>query len=108
MLTAARFNGTESAQLGLADYVAADASALDTFEASIRKQVRKCAPGAIAKTKEIVLATRHLDRAGILELAANGFASCMLSEEGREGISAFVEKRKPSWAEAGPSEKSAQ
>ena len=59
----------------------------------------RCAPGANAVTKEVVLATRHLDRSDMLDLAAKGFAGCMLSAEGREGIASFLEKRKPSWAE---------
>ena len=27
------------------------------------------------------------------------FARCMMSEEGREGVASFIEKRKPNWAE---------
>ena len=59
----------------------------------------RCAPGANAATKEIVLATRYLGRSDMLDLAAKGFADCMLSEEGREGVASFLEKRKPAWAE---------
>jgi isohexenylglutaconyl-CoA hydratase len=98
MLTAARFRGDEALSLGLADFVVSDASALFEAEARIRKQVRGCAPGANAVTKDILLASRHLDREAMLDYAAAGFAKCMLSDEGREGIAAFVEKRKPSWA----------
>jgi isohexenylglutaconyl-CoA hydratase len=29
--------------------------------------------------------------------AAEKFADCVMSDEGREGISSFFEKRKPSW-----------
>jgi len=35
----------------------------------------------------------------MLDLAAERFAEGMLSDEGREGISAFIEKRKPSWSD---------
>jgi isohexenylglutaconyl-CoA hydratase len=98
MLTAARFRGDEALSLGLADFVVSDASALFEAEARIRKQVRGCAPDANAVTKDILLASRHLDREAMLDYAAAGFAKCMLSDEGREGIAAFVEKRKPSWA----------
>lgn len=99
MLTGARFTGAEAGDLGVADQVVANVAELEDFEAVIRKQVRKCAPGANAVTKEIILATRHLDREAMLEFSARGFAHCMLSDEGREGIAAFVEKRKPSWSE---------
>ena len=50
-------------------------------------------------TKEIVLATRSLDKDSLVKFAAKGFAKSMISDEGKEGIKAFVEKRKPSWAE---------
>jgi len=99
MVTAARFDGTEAGRLGLADHVVADVAGLEEVEAQVKKQVRRCAPGANAVTKGIVLATRHLDRPAMLEFAADGFASCMLSDEGREGVASFLEKRKPVWAE---------
>ena len=97
MLTASRFDGEEAGRLGLADYVVDDAAGLDAIEADIRKQVLRCAPGANAVTKEIALATRHLNREDMLDLSAKGFAECMLSDEGREGVASFIEKRKPVW-----------
>lgn len=99
MLTAARFDGEEAGRLGLADHVVEDAAGLERVEAEVMRQVLRCAPGANAMTKEILLATRHLDRPAMLDFAARGFASCMLGEEGREGIAAFLEKRRPRWAE---------
>ena len=62
------------------------------------KGVMNCAPGANAITKEIVLATRHLERSEMIDFAAKGFAERMLSDEGREGIASFIEKRKPKWS----------
>lgn len=50
-------------------------------------------------TKEILLANQRLDREAMLDLAALGFARCILSDEGREGVSAFLEKRQPRWTE---------
>jgi len=101
MLTAARFNGSEAARLGLADFVVANADGLASIEADIRKQVRRCAPVANAITKRIVHATSYLDGEEMIDFAAEGFADCMLGDEGREGISAFIEKRKPRWADQG-------
>jgi isohexenylglutaconyl-CoA hydratase len=34
----------------------------------------------------------------MMDYAAEVFADCMLSDEGIEGISSFVEKRKPKWS----------
>ena len=107
MLTAARFSGEQAAEYGLADYVVDDADGLDAVENDIRTQVSRCAPAANAVTKKIVLATRQLDREGMLSMAAQGFAQCMLSDEGREGVASFLEKRKPEWALTDMSEEKA-
>ena len=71
---------------------------LKNIESHIIKGVMNCAPGANAITKEIVLATRHLERSEMIDFAAKGFAERMLSDEGREGIASFIEKRKPKWS----------
>ena len=98
MLTAARFTGNEAFEMGLADYLANDADELKAIENEIKKSVLKCAPKANAVTKEIVLATRHLNRAEMIKFAAKGFSEQMMSDEGREGIASFIEKRKPKWS----------
>lgn len=98
MLTAARFDGVEAGRVGLADYVVSTASALDQVEAEIRKSVQKCAPSANAVTKDILLAAQTLSADQMRDYAAKGFAKCLAGDEGREGIAAFLEKRKPAWA----------
>ena len=98
MLTGARFDGRAAGELGLADQVVDTAVALAAAEQSIRDQVRRCAPGANAATKEILLAAGRLDRESLMQLAAERFAACMLSDEGREGVAAFVAKRPPGWS----------
>ena len=97
MLSAARFDGAEAKTLGLADYVAEDVAGLDAVEAEIRKGVKRCAPGANAITKDILLKTRELSGAEMRAYAGRGFAKAMLSDEGREGVASFIEKRKPRW-----------
>ena len=98
MLTAARFTGEEAFKIGLADFLADDASDLMNIENEIKKGVLKCAPKANAVTKEIVLATRYLSREEMIKFAAKGFSEQMLSDEGLEGIASFIEKRKPKWS----------
>ena len=98
MLTAARFTGKEAFEMGLADFLAKDSDDLRVIEGEIKKGVMKCAPGANAITKEIVLSTRNLSREEMIQFAAKGFAKSMLSDEGMEGISSFIEKRKPKWS----------
>jgi isohexenylglutaconyl-CoA hydratase len=98
MLTAGRFKGDEAQRLGLADFVAPSAAELATLETAIREQVLRCAPQANAVTKALVLATQNTAPDTMVQLAAEGFADCMLGDEAREGIAAFIEKRKPVWA----------
>jgi isohexenylglutaconyl-CoA hydratase len=97
MLTAARFDGRQAAELGFADYVAEGAEALERIETQIRSQVLRCAPGAIADTKALILAQPGMSRAQIVQAAAENFAGRMLSDEAKEGVASFVEKRKPRW-----------
>jgi isohexenylglutaconyl-CoA hydratase len=98
MLTAARFDGNEAHALAFADFVGEGSDALDVIEAKIRSQVLKCAPGAVADTKALILALPRLPRAEAVRAAAENFAGRMLSEEAKEGIASFVEKRRPKWA----------
>ncbi len=97
MLTAARFDGELALQIGLASEWVEDAADLDSAEMAVRAQVRRCAPQANAATKEILLACDQLEPALLRQFAGEKFAECMLSDEGIEGVAAFVEKRKPHW-----------
>jgi isohexenylglutaconyl-CoA hydratase len=98
MLTGARFKGVEAKQYGLLDETAADVEGLEAIEAKIKKGVLRCAPGAIAATKHLILSSREKSGAEMMDHAADVFADCMRSDEGKEGIASFLEKRKPEWA----------
>jgi len=100
MLTGARFKGEEAVRYGIGHILAADAADLEAQCAAVLAQIALCAPGANAVTKGIVFESTRRPRAEALDFASRGFAACMLSDEGREGVSAFVEKRKPKWANA--------
>lgn len=97
MLTGARFTGAEAKELGLADYVADTVEEMQTVELQLRKQVLGCAPGAVAGTKELILSFAGKSRPEVIDAAANNFADRMLSDEAKEGIASFLEKRKPNW-----------
>ncbi len=103
MLTGARFNGTEAQTLGLADFTADSATnegaGLAEHEAKIRAQVLRCAPGAVADTKALILALPKLSREAAIDLAAENFTQRMMSNEARDGIASFFEKRKPTWTQ---------
>lgn len=98
MLTGARFKGEEAVRLGLGHFLADGADDLDRICTDVLSQIANCAPGANAVTKAILFEAMRRPRAEALDFAARGFAECMLSEEGREGVAAFIEKRKARWS----------
>jgi len=98
MLTGARFKGQEAVHYGIGHLLAEDTADLEAKCAEVLEQIAQCAPTANAMTKSIVFETTRQPRPDALDFAARGFASCMLSDEGREGVAAFVEKRQPRWA----------
>lgn len=98
MLTGARFTGEDAVRYGIGHILAEDAADMEARCAEVLAQIAQCAPGANAVTKSIVFEAMRRPRAEALDFAARGFAACMLSDEGREGVAAFVEKRKPYWA----------
>jgi len=99
LLTAASFDGREAGRLGFAHFVEEDAAGLEARAAHILQQARRGAPGAIARTKEIIAASARLEQDELVQFAAQRFADCMLGDEAREGLTAFSEKRAPAWAQ---------
>jgi len=100
-LTGLRFDGREAGRIGLVHYVCENVA---DFEATLTKviaDIGRCGPGANAATKRLLLASRVTPLPALLDDASQAFASAMRSAEGREGVSAFLEKRKASWAQRG-------
>jgi isohexenylglutaconyl-CoA hydratase len=93
-----RLDGAEAATIGIAHRTVADAAALDAAVREACNQILKCAPGAVAETKRLMLrAAGPSPMPELLEAAADCFAAAVRGAEGREGTRSFVEKRKPSW-----------
>lgn len=94
----ARFDGEEARRLGLVHFCEADAAAMEARLGEVLQQIRRCAPGANAMTKEIMLRVGHEDLEGLLDYAAGCFSQAVRGDEGNEGTAAFIEKRLPQWA----------
>jgi len=96
-LTAERFDAQEARRLGLAHEVVAP-DQLDASVAAIVKALVANSPNAVREAKKLVR-----DIAGVpvddvlLADTAGRIAAIRASEEGREGVASFLEKRKPSW-----------
>jgi len=96
-LTGARINGEAAFQLGIAQYLAEDDKSLNAIVESVLDQVERCAPKACAATKKIMQQVGNIDGEQMIEDAADIFSSLNKNDEGKEGHTAFVEKRKPVW-----------
>ena len=98
-VTARVIDADRALAIGLVQEVAADAAALVAAEARIVTEVMACAPGAVADVKKLVwdVWARPLDH-GLMEETARRLAHRRVSEEGREGVDAFIRRRKPDWA----------
>jgi methylglutaconyl-CoA hydratase len=85
--------------IGLVDELVDDAADLEAARDRISASVGACAPGAVADAKRLVDAVvgRDFDH-GLMEDTARRIARARVSDEGREGVSAFLERRKPGWA----------
>ena len=99
-LTAEVFDAATAHQLGLLHEVAADAAALDAQVQQWCSALLAASPQALAAAKRLLadVAHRPLNEALLADTAAR-IAEARASTEGREGIAAFLAKRKPSWAQ---------
>jgi isohexenylglutaconyl-CoA hydratase len=98
-LTGARFDGATALEIGLADFVAKDAEELDAILTRVLNDIGRCAPGANAATKQILLESSFRPIEDLLDDASDAFAAQLRGEEGREGIAAFLEKRAAAWVD---------
>jgi methylglutaconyl-CoA hydratase len=96
--TAEVFNADEARRIGLLHEVVAP-DELDERIAKLLKQLKSAAPGARAVAKKLTgdIAGRPIDDALMTE-TAELIADVRARPEAREGLSAFLEKRKASWS----------
>jgi enoyl-CoA hydratase/carnithine racemase len=91
IMSGKRIDAATAAQWGLVEFV------VDDLEQGIARYVEplaKQSPHAIRQIKELLRATRDR-RDDEREVAA--FVACLQSEDGQEGVAAFLEKREARW-----------
>jgi len=96
-LTGERFDAHEARRLGLVHEVCRG----DELEARVQAFVGallEASPAAVGAAKELIfaMANRPIDRA-LIDETAKRIATVRATEEGKEGVAAFLEKRKPAW-----------
>ncbi|MBC6981996.1 enoyl-CoA hydratase-related protein [Caulobacter sp. 17J80-11] len=92
------FDAEYARQIGLVTEVVHDSEALNALQERLAGEIMACAPEAIAESKRLVWDVwgRPIDNA-LMDDTARRIAKKRVSPEGREGVRAFLEKRKPSW-----------
>ncbi|MCS6627942.1 enoyl-CoA hydratase-related protein [Roseibacterium beibuensis] len=98
-LTANIFDADYAAHAGLIDMVLPEGS-VDEFISMLTDSLTANAPGAMGDAKRLVndVAGHRIDH-GLMEDTAKRIARARVSDEGQEGVRAFLDKRKPRWAE---------
>lgn len=96
--TAETFDAAHAEKIGLVQYLAPDAAGLEAEIDRLTADSFATAPGAVAAAKRLVdeVTGREIDHR-LLRHTAHQIAEQRASAEGREGLSAFLEKRKPDW-----------
>ncbi|WP_296167580.1 enoyl-CoA hydratase-related protein [uncultured Brevundimonas sp.] len=98
-LTANIFDADYAAHAGLIDMVLPEGS-MEEFISMLTDSLSGNAPGAMGDAKRLVndVAGQKIDH-GLMEETVKRIARARVSPEGQEGVGAFLEKRKPSWAQ---------
>lgn len=96
MLSGRRFSAAEMAAFGIVNEVAAP-DALDLVVERWAHDIVACAPLSLRAIKQTVNRTGHLSPAEAQALRTPALVAALTSEDGKEGVRAFNEKRAPIW-----------
>lgn len=97
MLTGLKFKSKEALRIGLINQ-AGDRKSIETQLDKIVSEVEFNNYGAMVKTKQLINAIKKpLNYEEIKAKTINLISNARVSEEGREGIESFFEKRTPQW-----------
>ena len=94
--TGRMINAVEVKQIGLANHVVPIAELKEKCE-EIAMQILKSGPNAIAKSLECIRNGVGLSTKDGLDMEVKNFSNLFNTEETKEGLSAFVEKRTPNF-----------
>jgi methylglutaconyl-CoA hydratase len=95
-LTGRRFDAAKALEIGLVNEVVETGELEETCR-RLREEFLLCGPEAVKSCKELIARASTERIEDLKDYTARLIADLRASEEGREGIRAFFEKRKPSW-----------
>ena len=96
LLTGKRIPAAEAQRIGLVNEVVPRAE-LDAAVARWVDDVLACAPLSVRAIKQVVRRTAQLSAAEARDQLLPALAEALQSEDSKEGVRAFIEKRKPVW-----------
>ena len=100
-ISAERFKAHKAKQVGLVHEVFASQAEMEMHLTELTNNIIECGPTALAVAKRLVLDLTTPERRGripdCIEYVAKTLAELRVGPEAQEGISAFLEKRKPEW-----------
>jgi len=96
-VTGGKLDAAAALQIGLV-HVAVGTADLPSALDQVLADILACAPGALAATKALMRQARLRPPAELVQTAAAIFSQAAQGAEALEGISAFLQKRKPQWA----------
>ncbi len=97
-LTAERFDGREAERIGLV-HKAVSEDQLDEEVQRVIEQLLSSGPAAVASAKELIKAVATLSLEAAIPITSDWIARLRSTPEAKEGMTAFMEKRKPNWVE---------
>lgn len=95
-LTAEVFDTEKAMASGLLHFVGSKSKCEKYVEEKIAS-IKKCGKGALVTTKKLLNDLENLNSQEIKAETTGVISRRRVSEEGQEGLKAFLEKRKPSW-----------
>lgn len=96
ILTGDPLTAERAYQLGLVNHLVADGEAL-TAAIALGEKIATSAPMAVAASRRVVLASAYESDDNLKKMTNEEFAPILQSEDTKEGLMAFIEKRPPQW-----------
>ena len=96
-LTAEKFSGKKARKIGLISESVEDVEQLDAMIVEMVESLLQNAPGAVASCKTLITNVVGFDWSRAMDISTRMIAERRISEEGQDGMKAFLEKREPAW-----------
>lgn len=94
LLTGESIRAGQALEWGIVNRVAPPAE-LERVTMALIDLILECAPAAVRLQKELIIRWRNTDLRSAVEYGVNAFAQAYATEEPREAMRAFLDKRKP-------------